>query len=712
MRTILLGCVCAAALGANSAWAQEEEVGQNGEGDIQLAQLNEITVYATRNPIPAFDYPGQVTVIGRDVIDDFNPSTISDIFDAIPGASFDSGPRRTGDTPAIRGLAGEGVLVLFDGARQSFLSGHDGRFFIDPDLVQAVEVVRGPASALYGSGALGGVIALRTITASDLLQEGETAGVKIGGGFQSVNDEWRVSATGVWRTQDNKVDVVGNFTLRNSGNIELGSGIALPADDEVLSSLLKATIRPVPDVTFSASWIRYSSDSVDPNNPQGVNVAGPGNGEVFRDTDSNTLQAVLNYAPSGSDLIDLNLVGYVTRNEVLEDIVNSPRIVTRQVETFGISVDNRSKFSFGERADLTLTYGGEYYRDEQIGRDNATADGTRGGVPDATGRFYGAFAQAELALNRPLGAPGVLTLIPGVRWDRFENEAPGDPSTGDEAFSPKIGVSYKPVEALIFFGNWSEAFRAPSFNELFADNLHFQIPDRSVFPPQLVSNFFIPNPDLIPEESQSWEIGAGIDLDGVLFEGDGFTAKASYYRSNVTNLINLEVNIPAGCFGAPFPPCGSGEAFDNFSRNVNVANADIDGFEMEAQYNSDYFYARANFSTIDGRDADSGEFLGVLQPDIFFIDSGVKWPGPDIRLGARVRLASDFTKVNDPTLERDSYAVGDIYAVWEPMSGPMEGLRLDIGVDNVTDADYEIVAAGVSQSGRNIKAAVSWRRGF
>jgi hemoglobin/transferrin/lactoferrin receptor protein len=712
MRTILLGCVCAATLGASSAWAQEEEVGQNGEGDIQLAQLNEITVYATRNPIPAFDYPGQVTVIGRDVIDDFNPSTISDIFDAIPGASLDSGPRRTGDTPAIRGLAGEGVLVLFDGARQSFLSGHDGRFFIDPDLVQAVEVVRGPASALYGSGALGGVIALRTITASDLLQEGETAGVKIGGGFQGVNDEWRMSTTGVWRTEDNKVDVVGNFTLRNSGNIELGNDIALPADDEVLSSLLKATIRPVQDVTFSASWIRYSSDSVDPNNPQGVNVAGPGNGEVFRDTDSNTLQAVLNYAPSGSDLIDLNLVGYVTRNEVLEDIVNSPRIVTRQVETFGISFDNRSKFSFGERADLTLTYGGEYYRDEQIGRDNATADGTRGGVPDATGRFYGAFAQAELALNRPLGAPGVLTLIPGVRWDRFENEAPGDPSTGDEAFSPKIGVSYKPVEALIFFGNWSEAFRAPSFNELFADNLHFQIPDRSVFPPQLVSNFFIPNPDLIPEESQSWEIGAGIDLDGVLFEGDGFTAKASYYRSNVTNLINLEVNIPAGCFGAPFPPCGSGEAFGNFSRNVNVANADIDGFEMEAQYNSDYFYARANFSTIDGRDADSGEFLGVLQPDIFFIDSGVKWPGPDIRLGARVRLASDFTKVNDPTLTRDGYAVGDIYAVWEPMSGPMEGLRLDIGVDNVIDADYEIVAAGVSQSGRNIKVALSWRKGF
>ncbi len=721
VKEFFMGCAGLAAL-SSASFAQEEAA--DGSFEVALAATtveDEITVYATRNPIPAFDYAGQVTVIEKNVIDDFNPSTLSEIFDAVPGANFSSGPRRTGDTPDVRGLSGEGVLVLFDGARQSFLSGHDGRFFVDPDLFRAVEVARGPTSALYGSGALGGVIALRTITAGDLLEDGERAGVKASAGYQSVNEEYRLSGTGVWRSEDERVDVVGNFTLRNSSDIELGNGLTLPADDQVLSSLLKATVRPSDEWTLSASWIRFGGDSIDPNNPQGNNIGGPGNGNVSRDIDSNTFQGTINYNPASTDLIDANLVGYYTKNNVTEDEVDTTRIVSRDVETIGISFDNRSRFEAGPAA-LTLTYGGEYYRDEQIGRDNMSADGTRGGVPDATAKFYGAFAQGEFSLT---WSYGVFSVIPGIRWDRFENNAPGDASTQDEAVSPKIGVSYKPVPELIFFGNWAEAFRAPSFNEVYADQIHFEIPNFSVpgpfgpfGPPAFVTNFFVPNPDLVPEESQTWEVGAGIDFNDVLFDGDSLTAKGSYYESDVTNLIDLEVNIPFTCFLTPdqlfpgAPVCGSGEAFGNFSRNVNVTNAQLNGVELEAQYNSDYFYARGNFATIDGVDADTGDFVGVLSPSTFFIDGGIKAPGADLRLGARVTIASDFTEVNDPVNARDGYTVGDVYAVWEPLRGALEGLRIDLGVDNVTDANYEVVAAGVAQSGRNYKLAVSWRQGF
>lgn len=726
MKAFSVGCAGLLGLAPTGALAQTDEQDEAiAPNEILLAQLDVITVYATRSPMPAIDYPGQATVIDKDVIDDFNPSTIAEIFAAAPGARFDSGPRRTGDTPDIRGLSGEGVLVLFDGARQSFLSGHDGRFFVDPDLVQAVEIIRGPTSALYGSGALGGVIALRTITAADILKEGESAGSKISAGYQSVNEEARVAGLGAWRSADNMVDIVANLTYRDSGDIELGDGLALPADDQILSSLLKGTVRASDDVTLTASWIRFDGESVDPNNPQGVSVAGPGNELVDREIDSNTIQGLAHYAPSHTDLVDANLVAYFTKNEVEESETDSDRVITREVETIGVSLDNRSKFTLGSGATLTLTYGGEYYRDRQVGRDNTSIDGTRGGVPDATSRFYGAFGQAELAFNKPLGAPGVLTIIPGVRWDRFENEAVGEVSTDDDAASAKVGVSYKPVDEFIVFGNWSQAFRAPSFNEIFADGIHFQIPNLSApgpsgpfGPPAFVTNFFIPNPDLEAEESETWEVGAGVDFQDALAPGDSFTAKASYYASDVANLIDLEVNIPFTCFLTPdevlpfFPPCGSGEAFGNFSRNVNVTNAELDGFELESHYDSDYFYARANFSTIDGRDADTGEFVGVLAPDAFFMDAGVKVPSFDIRIGSRVTIAGEFDDVNDPTLARDAYTVGDIYIVWEPSNGPLEGLRIDLGVDNVTDADYEVVAAGVSQPGRNYKAAISWRKGF
>ncbi len=724
VKRFLMGCAAFAAMNT-AALAQVVNDEKGGERPLVLASIDMITVYATRNPIEAFDYPGQVTVIDKDIIDDFNPSTIADIFDAVPGSNIGGGPRRSGQTPDVRGLSGEGVLVLFDGARQSFLSGHDGRFFVDPDLIQAVEVVRGPTSALYGSGALGGVIALRTVTAADLLADGQTASVKLGSGYQSVNEEWRITSTGAWRRDDNRFDIVGNITLRQSDDIDLGSGLSLSADDEVLSSLLKTSFRPSDDLTVSASWIRFGGDSVDPNNPQGNNIAGSGNGDVFRDIDSNTIQGTMHYAPSGSNVFDVNLTSYYTRNIVEEDEVDTPRLISREVETIGVSIDNRSRFSIGSAADVTLTYGGEYYRDQQIGRDNTTADGTRGGVPDAAGKFYGLFAQAELALIDPLGAPGVLTIIPAVRWDKFENDAIGEASTEDQATSPKIGVSYKPIDALIIFGNWAEAFRAPSFNEIYADNIHFQIPDLSVpgpfgpfGPPAFVTNIFVPNPDLVPEESQTWEVGIGLDLAGIFFDGDTLTAKGAYYRSDVTNLIDLEVNIPFTCFLTPgmvppfAPPCGSGDAFGNFSRNVNVTNAEIDGVELEAIYDSEYFYTRANFASIDGRDVDTGDFIGILAPNTIFIDAGVKWPAADIRLGGRVMIADDFDAVNDASQARDDYTVGDLYLVWEPTIGDLDGLRVDLGIDNIADADYEVVAAGVSQPGRNFKVAVSWRRGF
>lgn len=690
------------------------------QADMAAGDLDEVTVYATRNPIEAFDYAGQVSVIPKDVIEDFNPSSLADIFDAVPGAAIGGGPRRSGMTPDVRGLSGEGVLILFDGARQSYLSGHDGRFFVDPELVRAVEVVRGPTSALYGSGALGGVIAVRTITAQDFLDEGQRAGVKVSSGYQSVNDEWRMGATGVWRSEDDKVDVVGNFTLRTSGDIELGSGLDLEADDEILSSLLKTTFRPSEEWTLSASWMRYGGNSVDPNNPQGNNPAGPGNENVDRDIDSNTIQANANFNPA-TKLIDANLVGYFTKNTVTEDEIDTTRTVSREVETFGVALDNRSRFEAGP-ASLTFTYGGEFYRDEQVGRDNMTADMTRGGVPDATAKFYGAFAQAELSVKGPAG---VFTLVPGVRWDRFENDAVGEPSTRDEAVSPKVGATWKPVPQLLVFGNWGQAFRAPSFNEIYADNVHFQIPNLSVpgplgpfGPPAFVTNFFIPNPDLVPEESETWEVGAGVDFENILFDGDSFMAKVSYYQSDVTNLIDLEVNIPFTCFLTPdqlfpgAPPCGSGEAFGNYSRNVNVTNAELDGVEVEAQYDSDYFWLRGNFATIDGRDVANDDYVGVLSPDIVFLDGGLKFFSGDLRLGARVSIASDFNKVNDPANARDGYTVGDVYAVWQPMSGKLKGLRVDLGADNLTDADYDVVAAGVSQQGRNFKATVSWRQGF
>ncbi len=90
------------------------------------------------------------------------------------------------------------------------------------------------------------------------------------------------------------------------------------------------------------------------------------------------------------------------------------------------------------------------------------------------------------------------------------------------------------------------------------------------------------------------------------------------------------------------------------------------------------------------------------------MNAGVKVPEIWSRFGSRVTFAGEFTKVNTPAEVRDGYTTVDVYAVIEPGEGMFKGFRLDLGIDNIFDEDYEIVAAGVSEPGINYKAAVSW----
>jgi hemoglobin/transferrin/lactoferrin receptor protein len=708
-----LALACAlqsATASAQNTAAQTEEPVAAEDGSILL---DTITIYATLSPTSSFDYPGTVSVVDYERIQELQASDLDDLFKGIPGAVVDGGPRRSGQVPTIRGNRDEDVLVLLDGARQNFIAGHDGRLFIEPELLKQMEVVKGPISALYGSGALGGVIALTTVDAADFLEEGETSGVRVKAGFQSVNDEFLISTTAFTRSHDGKWDIVGNISYRDSGDIELGNGSTLPDEHEIKSGLLKGTVQLAPGLSFNASWVHYDDDGITPNNPQGNTIGGVPSGDsipvdVFRYVLSDTVQGTLSYNPADNDLIDGNLQVYWSRNEVEEDEVNSDRVLFRGVETTGIKLDNRSRFSISDWGKLTLTYGTEYYRDLQTGKDNAPLGTSPGpffdptaisNIPGGKADFFGVFTQAELVVAKPLGAPGELTLLPGVRWDTFSNSFDGDIDNYDDideqAISPKFGISYKPTPWLLLFGNYGEAFRAPSFNEAYATGNHFPVfTSTGTF---LGYNQFIPNPGLKPQDGNMIELGGGLDFKDVLTTGDGLKLKGSYWQSEVTDFIDLEVSM--ACLFSPLP-CTS--------QNVNIANAELDGVEIELAYDTARYFGRVGFSHIDGRDQDTGEFLGVLQPDKLYVEAGLKFPEIWSRFGTRVTFADDFTKVNEESELRDGYTTVDLFAVIEPGDGPLKGLRLDLGIENILDAEYEVIAAGAVEPGINFKAAAAW----
>ncbi|PCI62548.1 MAG: TonB-dependent receptor [Kordiimonadales bacterium] len=688
--SMIVGVAAMAAVPASAANNAETETTED---------ITEITVSATKNPVAAFSVPASVSVVTRAEIEDLLASSIADIFVSVPGLNFDGGPRRNGQTPAIRGVSGEGVVVLFDGVRQSFLSAHDGRFFIEPDLLKSAEVVRGSGSALYGSGAIGGVITFNTVTAADLLPDDSNFGYRLSAGYQGVAGEWAEAITVFGRSEDGRYDGVASISFRNSGDIDLGNGASLQADDKIGSGLLKGTVQVNDALTVSASWLAYRNDAIEPNNGQANNT-----GDLMdKDVVSDTFRLGVNYNPE-SNLVDLAIVSYINKANVLEAELDTDRVINRDVETIGLSLDNRSRFKVSDALDITLTYGGEYYRDKQVGSDNNVGDGTRGGVPDATAKTPGIFAQAEIMAHTSIGE---FIIIPGIRHDTFRNVSETDGlRTKEGATSPRFAATWQPIEPLIFFGSFAEAFRAPSFNEIFADDLHFTIP---LGPGLSAPNFFIPNRDLRPERSKTWEFGAGLDFSDVFTDGDQFTVKGSYFTSDVEDLIDLEVNFAfaAACFNPGAPgTCNSGT-----SRNINTGRAELDGVEIEGVYNSPRFRTAVSYSTIDGRDKETGDFVGVLTPARLFISSEIKVPEIDSRIGVRVTVAERFDKVNDPANERAAYEKVDLFMVWTP-SETLKGLRVDFGIDNLFDTEIETVFAGVLSAGRNVKARVSWTGAF
>ncbi len=674
-------------------------------GEIAAVTLAEpVTVYGSRIETQARALPATITVIEREEIDLAQPGSVNDLIADVPGVQISGGPRRTGESPAIRGLGGQRVLILVDGAPQSFTSAHDGRFFVDPELLRSVEVLRGPASALYGSGALGGVIALRSASASDFLSGDQRWGARLRAGYASGNEEALVAATVFGR--QGALEGLASLGWRDSGDIALGGSFgALQSNDDILTGLVKGSARLAPGLRLDASYQDFRNEAVEPNNGQGIIVADPILAALVDKTvTSHTLRTSLGWRPPGGRLIDLSITPYAVSSEVDELDRARARGTLRDIDTTGVTIQNVSRFG-GAKRGVDLVLGGDWREDEQVGGDTAGAGGLREGVPNGSATFGGAFAEARVTLPAPLGLPGSVVLSPAVRWDRFENQAQGQRENRAEATSPKLGALWQASEAVTVFASWGKGFRAPSINELYLTGLHFRLPHPVLGPRSPISNLFAPNPALRPEEAEGLEVGATLSGRNLLREGDEASLRLAAYHSDVDDLIDLSVNVafPGTCFRPPFLPCDAGT-----TTSANIARARLEGAEAEARYEDERIALSAIYSETRGRNRTTGAFLGILSPRKLTLDGRMKFPGVDAVAGLRVRAADDFTSVNRAADRRDGYVVADLYARWRPTSGALEGATLTAAVENAGDVLYERAFAGVPEPGRTVKLTLSW----
>jgi hemoglobin/transferrin/lactoferrin receptor protein len=368
-------------------------------------------------------------------------------------------------------------------------------------------------------------------------------------------------------------------------------------------------------------------------------------------------------------------------------------VLDQSLYTTGLRVDNRSRAGLGQDILGILTYGVEAYWDKGEGR---TDGAPRDGVPDAKNRFLAAYVQGQIEFEKLPGGMSA-TILPGLRFDSYSSESSGSPENSDQEVSPKIAVQLRPVKPLTLLGSYAKAFRAPTIGELFPTGTHFVIPGFG-------TNSFVPNPDLKPQTTDTWEAGASLQFRDLVDSGDRFQVKGVHYWVKGKDFIDIVVFQP----GPPacFPP-----ACDGTTMSENVANARLDGYEIEARYESSRYLFSASFAHIDGEDEDTGAPLGVLTPDTLNLHAAVKLPEHDVRVGWRFIHANDFTNTDDPALERDSYNVHNAYLTWQaPRTGSFPGLGLSLGVDNIFDEAYARSASDAFEPGRNFKMTLFYRK--
>lgn len=649
--------------------------------------LREITVFGgARDERALLDTPNAVTVIGEEEATRRQASTYEELIGDVPGVTIDGGPRGVSQEPNIRGFQDEQVVLRLDGARQTFNLAHRGRFFADPLVLKQVEVLRGGASTLFGSGALGGVIFLETKDAEDVLLPGEKRAAEVTLGYNTQGDELKAATTFAMREGD--FDALGFIAGRpRFSDLEDGAGNPIiDSDIDSLSGLMKLGWAIAPGHRVEAAYQLYRDGGETPPN---TNVQGTPTSTVDRDLTNQSLRLGWSFNPERNDLVDLTTLVYYNKTLVEEDRLFDRRFDKSRAETLGFEATNVSRFEAG--LPVTLSYGVEAYRDRQ----EATRDGAaRVQVPDADQTFLAAFAQAEIGLGSGF------TLIPGVRFDHVRTDPDGaQPSSTDFEVSPKLALSWRPVEGAQLFASASRSFRSPSLTELFPQGVHFATPGFPLGPGSVFTgvNQFVPNPNLRPERATQFELGGRYEAFGLLKPEDALRLSANVYYARVDDFIEQVVTFTDFSTGAFNPVTGQFEVGGTTTtRNVD---AELYGLEAEAAYDAGDWFLGLGLTLPRGSDRNGGELASVPQ-DRLVLTGGLR-PLPEVEIGGRATLlrALDAGDLPAGVAPVDGAAVFDLFASWAPSEGPLAGAVFAAGIDNVTDREFRIHPSGLNSPG-------------
>ncbi len=442
-----------------------------------------VIVTATRVPTPADEVLAPVVVIDRDTIERSNAGDVSELLRFHAG--FDVGRNGGPGQPTalfVRGAESNHTLVLVDGIRiNPGTIGLPALQNISPDMIERIEVVKGPRSAVWGSDAIGGVVNIVTRRGSEtgwVMEAGygayDTRRASLNGGVAlgekadlDVGVAW-VDSDGFPTRTDDTVDrgyenLNANVALRadvgpaavtlrhwrTSGTSEYSDFFLTPVDQDFVTSTTAADVRVPVGPGEARFTVSHLEDEIEQNQSPD-----------FLNTDRNSFDAQYDWTAAGVHGLSVGAM-YFSERANSESFGEGFKADTDSVSVF--AQDNlrigphQALLALGytdhETAGTALTWNAEYgytFNEKRTRVYALSGSGFR--APDATDRFgYGGNPdlEPERSQNYEMGVRHALTLRQNLELSAFHTDIDDLIDFTVVSFDPFVGVNQNVAEARI-----------------------------------------------------------------------------------------------------------------------------------------------------------------------------------------------------------------------------------------------------------------------